>query len=80
LQWQISKYANSNGVSPTLENSNGLKLNNPISYIFHIKLFYCIATFATKLTSDSIFSFTPLDCVLDLGNLRLDVANDLEEM
>jgi hypothetical protein len=29
LQWQISNKTNSNGVSPTLENSNGLEPNNP---------------------------------------------------
>jgi hypothetical protein len=28
LQWQISKYVNSNDVSPTLRNSNGLEPNN----------------------------------------------------
>jgi hypothetical protein len=29
LQWQISKYVNSSGVSPTSENCNGLVPNNP---------------------------------------------------
>jgi hypothetical protein len=32
LQCQISKFVNGNGVSPTLQNSNGLEPNNPFCF------------------------------------------------